>query len=376
MKKVLKRFIYKLFGFFKLCKIQNDKIIFINFNGKGFGDNPKYIASKLYEKKMNYRMIWFVKDNNVFVPDYIKKVRYNSISYWYHLYTSHFIVTNVQNGFDFDKRKGQCIMETWHASYTLKLLENDAEGKLSAEYLRISNKNTKQSDLFISNSKLQSEEYRKSFRYTGEILESGYPRNDIFFKDNTKLIKKIKKELNIENKYVIFYTPTFRDDNSIKGYNINLNMVINSVKEKKLSSNIVVLVRMHPNVKDYKKLFDFSSQIIDVTSYPDGQELLLISDMLITDYSTTMFDFMIFNSNIFIYASDLDEYNKMRGLKPFMKELPFKICHNNQELEKEILSRNTIEFEKKMSKFKNKYKSYDHGNATDKIVEYIENHNN
>ena len=105
--------------------------------------------------------------------------------------------------------------------------------------------------------------------------------------------------------------------------------------------------------------------------YPDIQELLYIADILITDYSTTMFDFAIMKKRIYLFANDIEEYQSMRGLKPIYFELPFPICKTNKELQEQILNYNEKEYNDKIEKFLNKYMSFDKGDASYKVVERI-----
>lgn len=354
-------------------KIDTEKIVFDNFNGKGFGCNPKYIALELIEQNTKCKMIWLVNDMNTEMPQKIKKIKYGSFRAYYELATAKIWIDNVKNCKGISKRKEQFYIQTWHASYSPKYLESDAKDKLNPKYLMESKKDSEETDLFLSNSNVQSLEYKNAFWCTCDILECGYPRNDIFFLSDIEKIKnKIKQKLEINQKQkIILYTPTFRDNNSDSGYNLDCERLLRN--ERFLNEDILILIRMHPNVKKYNGLFNFKNlKIKDVTNYPDIQELLLISDILITDYSTTMFDFALMNKEIIILAEDIEEYKNMRGLKDIFFELPFCICKNNDELEENIKSFNNEGYQKKLINFKKKYIAYDNGNASKKVVEKIQ----
>lgn len=378
----MKGFFNKIKSFFKkigkiiiqlpIFRINNKKIVFDNFNGKGFGCNPKYIALELIKKNIDCKMVWLVNDMNSEMPDKIKKVKYGSLKSYYELATAKIWIDNVKNYKGIHKKKKQYYIQTWHASYSPKYLEKDAIDKLNPEYVNASENDSKETNLFLSNSNVQSEEYRKAFWCTCDILECGYPRNDIFFDKNISSINiRIRNKLNIKKEQkVILYTPTFRDNNSNNGYKLDCDRLL---KNKRFSNeDIIILIRMHPNVNEYEGLFDFANdKIKDVTNYPDIQELLLISDILITDYSTTMFDFSLMNKEVFIFAEDIEEYKKLRGLKKTYFDLPFNICKNNDELEKKIENFNSEKYSEDVKKFSEKYKAFDKGNASEKVVEKI-----
>lgn len=379
MKKII-RYIKKLIYYFirllfnlNIFKINNKKIVFDNFNGKGFGCNPKYIALELIKEKVDCKMIWFVNEYYNDIPENIKQIKRNSFKFYYHLSTAKIIIDNVKNYNGLRKKKNQVYIQTWHASYSPKLLENDAKDKINKKYLNESMLDSKDIDIFLSNSNLQTEEYKKNFWCESLILEAGYPRNDIFFNYDNKLIESIKNKLCIKNhKKIVLYTPTFRDDNSKECYNIDYQSILDILNKK--NNNWIFLIRMHPNVNDYKSLFRFNKEnIIDVTNYPDIQELLLISDILITDYSTTMFDFLILNKPIFIYANDIEKYQKIRGLKDFFFELPFPLARNNDEIVSLIKNFDKDKYNTSIDKFEKVFSCYDKGIASNEVVKIIKN---
>ena len=348
-------------------KIDNHKIVLINFNGKGYGGNPKYIAEEL-AKDDQYKLVWLVDKSEYKLPNYIKKVKIKTISSLYELETAKVIITNVKSELVIYKRKKQYLIQTWHGSYSPKFLENDAIDKLKKDYIIESKYNSKVTDLFISNSKLQSEEYKKAFWCKSKILEKGYPRNDIFFNSNSNYKEQLRKNLGIEsNKKILLYAPTFRDNNEVDCYKFDYKKIL-----KILGNNTILLVRMHPNVDDYEGIFDFSdNNIIDATKYSDIQELLFISDYLITDYSTTMFDFAIMNKPVFLYSPDIKEYEKMRGLKPIYYKLPFPLAKTSQQLVYIIKQFDKKIYINKLNEFNNKHPNFDDGNAAINVSKEI-----
>ena len=359
------------FNFFlKIVPIKRNKIIFNNFRGRGYGDNPKYIADEILRRGGKYDLVWMVNDIKEQMPAGIRVVLANSRMGRYELATARIIVCDVKNALVFKKKKRQYYIQTWHGSFGLKYIEKDAQDKLSEGYINRTIADSKNIDLLLSSSNWQTEEYKRAFWYEGEILEKGFPRNDVLFNITGKKINQIKESLNIPfNKKICLYGPTFRNGHSTDVYNINIDNVKQELQNI-TKEEWVILVRLHPNITSYSRLFR-ESDFIDVTSYPDGQEILAISDILITDYSSNMIDFILMNKPVFLYSPDIEEYKNERGLKPVYFHLPFPLCQNNEELLKAIREFKNENYRKELNIFRNQYKSYDQGNASEIVVNRI-----
>lgn len=359
------------FNFFlKIVPIKRNKIIFNNFRGRGYGDNPKYIADEILRRGGKYDLVWMVNDIKEQMPAGIRVVLANSRMGRYELATARIIVCDVKNALVFKKKKRQYYIQTWHGSFGLKYIEKDAQDKLSEGYINRTIADSKNIDLLLSSSNWQTEEYKRAFWYEGEILEKGFPRNDVLFNITGKKINQIKESLNIPfNKKICLYGPTFRNGHSTDVYNINIDNVKQELQNI-TKEEWVILVRLHPNITSYSRLFR-ESDFIDVTSYPDGQEILAISDILITDYSSNMIDFILMNKPVFLYSPDIEEYKNKRGLKPVYFHLPFPLCQNNEELLKAIREFKNENYRKELNIFRNQYKSYDQGNASEIVVNRI-----
>lgn len=364
----IKRFLLNIF--YRITPVKKNKIIFNNFCGRGYGDNPKFIAEELLRRSKDYDLVWMVDNPDDVFPKGIRTVLVNSKRAYYELATSKIIVCNVKHALTFKKKKKQFYIQTWHGSFGLKYIEKDAQDKLSPGYLSRTIADSKNISLLLSSSNWQTEEYRRAFWYNGSILEKGFPRNDILFNISDRRIEQIKTELNIPlGKKILLYGPTFRKDLSIDAYNIDLSKT-RAALEAKTKEEWVVLVRLHPSMDSYTNLFA-GMDYVDVTSYPDGQEILAISDMLITDYSSNMIDFILMNRPVFLYASDIQEYKQERGLKPVFFDLPFTLCQNNQELESAIQDFEIDTYIKKLHDFRKQYHSFDDGCASKHVVDII-----
>jgi len=348
--------------------VKSKRIVFINFNGRGYGCNPKYICQYLLNDDEMFELIWLVSKYDYFVPEGVKKVKYNSINALYNLSTANIIITNTKNNLRIIKKKYQKVIQTWHASYSPKYLEKAA--RLSKKYKKESKRNSEQTDYFLSNSRMQTHEYIENFWCKCSILEIGYPRNDILMSTNQKLIETIKKNIGIgKEERILLYAPTFRDDYKTTAYFNNFSTL--KLKLGEAGNNWRILIRLHPNAEKDTDNYAYNSQCINVSKYPDMQELLMIADILVTDYSSSMFDFSIMKKPVFIYANDIEEYINLRGLKPIFYELPFPICTNENELLEKLADFSDDEYIRKVDNYMVKYGNFDDGHASENVCNLI-----
>lgn len=368
--------LYKLIVFripsilFYLFPVKSNKILFINFNGKGYGCNPKYIAEEILAQKLPVDMVWLVENINESLPQGIRKELFRSIKGLFEVATAKVIVTNVKNNLFLIKKKEQYIIQTWHASFGAKLVEKEALGKLTAEYVRESKKNSAQTDLFLSNSKVLSQCYRDAFWCNCEIMECGLPRNDILFHWSEEQRHSIMERIGVLNDAKLaLYAPTFRDGGSYDGYSIDCTEVLKVLRRN--GEDWKLLTRLHPAVCAYKNFFPDDENIINVNAYPDMQELLIVSDILITDYSSTPFEFAAMQKQVYIYAPDIDEYQKIRGLKDDFFRMPYHISKTNKELTELISQYSPENAVKEARVFMERFGGVDRGDASKQVVERI-----
>lgn len=373
-------FIYKLKVFFKVCILKifwvlpikkNSIMVEVNW-GNGYGDSPKYICEELHSKNPGCEIFWSIKKNvnkNCF-PSYITPIERNSLIYFYLMARCKMIISNVRMAESFKKRRNQFYIQTWHG-FGAKKVEKDVELKLAREYVDKAKNDSKNIDIMISNSKKATEIYKTAFWYDGKIIESGFPRNDILLSIEKQ--KKIRSKLTkvypiIENKSVVLYAPTFRNDHNLDCYNIDIEMVVKYLNNK-FNKDFIFLLRLHPNVSflSGELLKNKLNNVLDVSDFDDMQELLSISDVLITDYSSSITDFLITEKPCFIFATDVEEYKKDRDFYFELETITGEISRSNEELCDSIWK-----FEEK--KFENSIKNFIEENGilvTDKASSII-----
>ncbi len=359
---------------FNLFPIKNNKIIFSNFSGKGFGDNPKYIFLELNSRKCSYDYVWILKNDydKKTLPPNVRYVMYNSIRYFYDMCTAKIWIDNHRKIIDLKKRKEQFYIQTWHGGIALKKIEKDVENVLDHNYIKQAVHDSKMIDLMISNSEFCSKMYKRAFWYEGEILECGSPRNDIFFmKNGTEFKGRIKKKINIPlNKKIALYAPTFRKDENVDCYNIDYDKLKMSLKNK-FGGEWIIALRLHPNISNKSSKMNIPKDVVDVSNYSDVYELLFISDVLLTDYSSIMYEFSLLYKPVFLFASDLNDYLRDRGLYFDYDKLPYPSSFNNEQLAERIAEFDIDKYKKSVEKFYNTVKIFDKGCASREVSNII-----
>lgn len=351
--------------------LQN-KIVFNNFQGRGYGCNPKYIAEAFLKLEQPWDLVWLVEDMNTPMPEGIRKVKFYGEESFYELATAKVIINNVKGDLNFRKRKGQLYIQTWHGSYGFKFVEKDAIDKLPADYIWESKDNSKITDLFLSNSPMLTEQYRSAFWCKCEILEKGLPRMDYFFREDAPALKqKIRKNLGLpDGVKLAMYAPTFRGgDDSLESYGMDYETLSQALVQR-FGGEWKILSRLHPNIKQDTVE---SANYLDVSKYPDMQELLLLADVLISDYSSSMFEFAVMEKPVFIYANDVEEYCQLRGINPVFYELSFPRAESNEQLSQAILNFDEERYSKDVAALNAKFASFDDGHASEAVVEYVLN---
>lgn len=347
------------------------KIVLENFAGRGFGDNTKYVANALLKMNEKFDLVWLV--NNKCKYDFPKGIRTVRVGGWRELYelatAACWIDNNRKNEYVYKNNK-QLYVQTWHGFYPLKKIEKDAEQTLSKSYVENAKADSRKIDVMISGCKVRSDLYRSSFWYDGKILECGSPRNDIFF-SKTNFREKVYNFLGLaSNTKTVLYAPTFREDHSIDAYDIDFSRLTDSLSNK-FGGNWVVLLKLHPAVRERGSEISLPEGSVDASVYDDIQELFCAADVLISDYSDVMFEYALTKKPVFLYASDMVEYIKERNFYYDIHELPFDISENNDELNQKIAEFDAAQYEEKINSFFDRIGSFEKGLASDAVAQYI-----
>ncbi len=376
----------KLFGnifsfVVRCCTSVNEKRVMCwAFDFKQYGCNPRYLTEYLLEHHPQYE-IWWVFRRGVDtsqIDGRIRCVRFRSWQYFLLVNTARFLITNARTDpyrIYWRKRPEQRYLMLWHGGVALKRIEKDAEQMLGYSYLRKAKADSKACDLMISGCEAQSRLLREKFWYDGEVLECGIPRNDIFFDEERHgaLCKKIRRQYSIsEDSRIVLYAPTFRRGGSIEPYRIDWQRLLPHLQKFFGSDKVTILLRLHPNLIGKVDTTPLLGGVaIDVTRYHDMQELLCVSNMLITDYSSSMFDFTMLMRPCLLYAIDVDEYD--RGYYYRIDSLPYPLARSQEQLVEAIDSFDTAEYVSSLKKFfEREIGLFEHGEASQQIARWME----
>ncbi|MDY0404615.1 CDP-glycerol glycerophosphotransferase family protein [Virgibacillus sp. 179-BFC.A HS] len=364
----------------RVIPVDDKLILFESGVGKQYSDSPRKIYEEILERGLDYKKVWVYNKRRRFMDENTIKVKRLSPKYYYYLLKARYWVNNQNFPTYIQKRPATTYLQTWHGTPLKKMLYDIEEihGR-SDDYLeRVSNA-VKNWDYLVSPSDYATKAFRSAFRYDGEVLEVGYPRNDIFYHaDRHQVAKSVRSRLGIDPaKKIILYAPTFRDDQISKKnkFSFDLNMNLYDMQEK-LGDDYVVLLRMHVVVSSKlhidEELQDF---VWNVSGYPDIQELLLISDILITDYSSVMFDFANTGKPMLFYTYDFEHYrDDLRGFYfDFEDEAPGPFVYDTDEIIANILRITDVQaaYKQKYHAFQKKFCQLEDGKATKRVVDRV-----
>ena len=388
-----------LIKFFRRCRYllymlkykTDDKVILFEvFGGKNYTCSPKAIYEKMLklDEFKDYKFIWAFTDINK--HDVLKDkrtiiIKSGSKDYLKYLSTAKYWIVNSIIPQYVIKKKNQIYVQCWHGT-PLKRLRYDIEvdGAIMNTIKEIRKRNdedAKRFDYFISSSAFSSEKFTSAFNLVklGKkdiIIEEGYPRNDSLFNRSKKDIDKIKEKLNLpKDKKIILYPPTFRDNQytSGMGYTYETVLDFDRLKEK-LSKDYIILFRPHYFVANNFDFDKYKGFIYNVNDYDEINDLYLISDIIMTDYSSVFFDYANLKKPMIFYMYDLDLYKgKLRDFYISLDELPGPITKTQDELERAIknIDKEFNKYKDKYDRFNKKYNYLDDGDASYRVIKKI-----
>ncbi|GAA1297191.1 hypothetical protein GCM10009647_010410 [Streptomyces sanglieri] len=293
-----------------------DTVLYSSFDGRQYSDSPRAVHEEIARRGAELEHLWVVSDQQARIPAGATAVEHGSAAWHEALARSRYVVTNTQLPEWFERREGQCVVQTWHGT-PLKRIGLDLAGtaRADAAHLATIERRARQWSFLVSPNSFSTPVLRRSFGYPGEILECGSPRNDLFHApDRAKVAAAVRERLALpEGKRVVLYAPTVREDQPRGGgrYALDLRLDL-AAAERELGDDTVLLVRRHHLVTG--RLPDSGSGFVrDVSRYGDAGELMLISDALVTDYSSLMFDFARTGRPMLFHTYDLAHYRDTLG---------------------------------------------------------------
>ncbi|MCJ1980434.1 CDP-glycerol glycerophosphotransferase family protein [Lactococcus carnosus] len=377
---VIIRFFMHTMNFF--ITMDDKMVLYLSFDGRSYSDNPKAIyETMLRDAKFDkYQLIWALKEPVIISG--CKVIKRQSIAYFYYLSKSKYWVFNNKMPDYYIKRADQVYLQTWHGT-PLKRLAHDMPD-LGITYYRSKqtyqemvsayDKDSQLWDYLISPNQFSTAVFCSAFKVNREkIIETGYPRNDILTTVSTGKIQDVKEKFNIpSNKQVILYAPTWRDNAfNLQGYTFELNLDFTKW-HKILGDDYVIIFKPHYLIAQHFVVPNGLSEfVLTMPATADINELYIISDQLITDYSSVFFDYAILNRPIYFYMFDFETYrDDLRGFYlQVPKALPNDICYTQDQLLTAIRS-GQFDF-KRLAAFNEKFNHLQDGKASKRVIDEV-----
>lgn len=361
-----------------LFKLHNNKVVFSSFRGDSYSGNGKYLTEALLKLDKNLDIVWLDLDleNSKIYPDSVRVVKYNSLRSIYELATAKIWVDDFRKKYSPPKKKTQKYFQLWHGAITLKKVERDIIDELDSHYLKEAKRDGRISDYMVSGNSVSTELFENSFWFNGKVLEFGNPRMDLLINADSALIeKKVNDYFKLnEDAKILLYAPTFRDDRqkALKIYKLHFDKILASLHSK-FGGTWRIIIKLHPNIKSIEKDIVSNPDVILGSNYPDIQSLLLRSDIIVTDFSSLMFDAMLINKKVFLYAPDVALYEKNRGVYFKLSNLPFDLAKTEKKLIANIINFNSSAYYEKINNFSDEISVFEDGKASYRLATFIDN---
>lgn len=351
--------------------IKKKRVVFESYWGKSYSCNPRALYEYINDNHPEYDCIWCFQDESTKINGKGKRVRINTLKYYYYLATSKYFVNNVNFPAHYKKRKNTIEIQTMHGTplktLGLDVVDDFKKPGSKEQFLQ----KCRRWDYLLSPSKYVTEIVKSCYDYKNEIIEKGTPRNDYLFKNNTsEIINSLKEKMNIPvSKKVILYAPTWRVKDS---FEIKLNL---EEMKRKFSDEYVLILRLHHYAVSTLNGNIFNEFVLNGSDYEDIQQLYLVSDILITDYSSVMFDYAILKKPMLFFTYDYSLYaNNLRGFYiDFEKEAPTPLLYTSEEVINAIENIDEVmnSSYEKVVKFREKYCQFETGNACENIFNTV-----
>ena len=352
--------------------ILEDTVLFDSWRGE-YSDNPRAISEELHRRGTDLEHVWVIDPARAGeVPDWVVPVAPGSSRYLSVLGRARYIVANrTVPGFH-RKRRGTTFVQTWHGTPLKKIGFETKRGdsRESRQARRTLERNVPNWDLLLSPNHFSTPILRQAFAYSGEILEAGYPRNDLLLAPDAGEIRaRTRAALGIpDDRVVVLYAPTFRDDAPFaRGADVQQ-------LARELGEGHVVLLRAH-NIDARALSLGRSESFKDVSHYPDNRELFLAADVLVADYSSLMFDFAVTRKPIVLFTPDLAHYrDKLRGFYINLEaEAPGPMLATVPDLKSAIEDLDAVvdRYRDAYARFVERFCHLDDGHASERVVDAL-----
>ena len=343
-------------------------VLFDSWNGAAYADNPRAISEALHALRPEVRQLWVAADGVAGdLPPWATPVRPGGRDYLAALGSAPWVVANTHLPNYFRKRAGTTYVQTWHGT-PLKRLGFDIARPRMPDYLSILRSDVAKWDVLLSPNPFSTPIFRSAFRYEGRVLETGYPRNDLLAGDEAGRATRaeVREAIGVPpGALAVLYAPTWRD-----GTPFTMELDIEALGAR-VAREHVVLVRTHPLVR----LDAAGGDAIDVSMHGDIRELYLAADVLVTDYSSVMFDFAVTGKPMLFFTYDLAAYrDDLRGFYfDFEREAPGPLLATTEEIADALNDLDAVvaAHAERYAAFRERFTPLDDGGAAERVVEAV-----
>ncbi len=348
--------------------------------GKQYADSPRYVYEELVRRGADLRSVWAYSGKLHNADPGTTVVDRLSPAYFWALGRAKYWVNNQNFPHYVRRRPDGVYLQTWHGTPLKRMLHDlDVVHGRDAGYLDRVTTASRQWTTLVSPSPFATQALRSAFRYEGEVLEVGYPRNDVFFGEQREVVAAaVRRRLGIApGKKVVLYAPTFRDNQSIDGSRFAFTLPFDLERlHETLGDDVVLLLRMHVLVRAAVDIpGHLSEYVVDASSYPEIQELFLASDALVTDYSSVFFDFAALRRPMVFYAYDLEQYrDQLRGFYlDYAETVPGPVVTTEDELLAELSDLDGLakRYADRYEEFVARFSPLDDGLAAARVVDEV-----
>lgn len=363
-------------------KIVWNKILFYSFGT--YSDHGKYITNALLKIMEDLDIVWAVSDMTLKVPQGVRKIYLgNWKRYIYEMETARIWIYNMPVPPYIIKRQGQIYVQTKHwASITLKKFYLDTRARAdmqdSAAYWK---QDSYKMDYIITGSDFDTESSRRGFDFHKEVLEVGSPRSDAMFHEK-EMKQKVYSRYGLDlEKRMLLYAPTYRYDKNSSANakpiqetrEIDLDYEgVKAALQRRFGGEWYIALRLHPGHEKEVEKLKLPEYVIDLSIHEDGEEAAAACDIMISDYSSIMFEPAFVKKPVFLFATDKKEYiNKEYDLLIDYATLPFTIAESNEELIRNIECFSQTIYEKDVNCFFDKYGVHEDGHASERAADII-----
>ncbi|MDA5285563.1 bifunctional glycosyltransferase family 2 protein/CDP-glycerol:glycerophosphate glycerophosphotransferase [Streptomyces sp. Isolate_45] len=353
-----------------------DMVVYDVFQGNGAGDAPRAIHEELLRRGEKLEHVWLVRDGRVEVPSTARAVQYDSLESWDVLARARYYVTNDSVPKSFRRRSGQTVVQTWHGTPLKKIgYDFTHDYYTSPEVLEGLRHDSAQWSLLASPSSYGTTVLKRALGFDGEVIEAGSPRTDALVRPDAERAAAVRRRLGLpEDKKVVLYLPTWRENQEgwSGGYKLDLRIDLEAAR-RELGEDHVLLVRSHYRVTEQVRDGVRDGFVVDVSNWPDTTDLLLVADVLISDYSSAICDFALTDRPILMFAYDLEHYRTtLRGFTfDLEKKAPGPLLRDSASLIEAVRNADALgaEYAPARQAFREEFCDLDDGRAAERVVD-------